>query len=100
MSISTVRDLMEHLEGLDQDAEIRVAYQQNYPLLGTLANVAADRDVQEQVLMGEEVPVDAEMSAVEALDEATRNIVWLAVGSAPYNENPYAPVEAWDASSW
>ena len=36
----TVRELIEMLDEHDQDAEIRVAYQENYPLVGTLANVA------------------------------------------------------------
>lgn len=63
----TVADLIEQLQELPEDAEIRLATQPSYPLAATLRS-----DV--------------------AFDEETGK-VWLSEGSLPRDENPYEVYE-------
>lgn len=84
----TIDDLIAELEdareNLGGDAEVRVAYQENYPLRGTVARVTVPED---------EDPYDEGERAVG--QDADGGMVWIAVGSAPYDENPYGPRWAW-----
>ena len=73
----TLSELIIHLtelaESTDSDPEVRIAYQPSWPLRATLSNVTIAEDCDE------------------------REFLWLAAGySAPHNENPYAPGEAWE----
>lgn len=84
----TIDDLINELEQardtLGGDAEVRVAYQRNYPLRGTVDAVTyADTDD----------PYAEGQRAAGQDKDASR--VWIAVGSAPYDENPYGPAWAW-----
>jgi hypothetical protein len=68
--------LIEHLEAVRADAgdvDVRVAYQPSYPLRGSV----------------EAIGLDVELGGDE-------RVVWIAVGSAPYAESPYAPADAWE----
>lgn len=75
------------------DTEVRVAYQPNYPIAGTIQAVSvAD-------------PYDLDDEAIEAgvtereLDlDGHDGKLWIGVGSMPYNENPYGPQFAWSAN--
>jgi hypothetical protein len=84
----TIDDLISELEQardeLGGHAEVRVAYQQNYPLRGTIARMTVP-DV--------ENPYDEGTAAPGQDGDA--HMAWLAVGSAPYDENPYGPEWAW-----
>ncbi len=79
MKLSELIDrLQQHAQAAgDHDPEVRIAYQPNYPL-------AAD--------------VDA-VTAISGEDEGKRpdRTIWLAAASSVgYDENPYAPRQAWD----
>lgn len=67
MTIKTVADLQEYLEDFLPDTEIRIAYQPNWPLAGTVNKVSEVDDK-----------------------------VWIAVGEVSRDENPYAPKEIWE----
>lgn len=47
----TVADLIAHLERCDPAAEVRFAYQPNYPLWATVGGVAASDDFPEVFLL-------------------------------------------------
>ena len=75
-----LNDLIESLQDLQTrygDVSVRVAYQPNYPLVGSLDTVTL---------------IENEGGGSKR-DEP---VIWFAVGSAPYEENPYAPSEAWN----
>lgn len=89
-----VRDLIEQLQMLPEDAEVQIAYQPSYPLaaqmLGVSVKVDEEVDVEGEnrdVLPAEEYGYFAEGSAVK--------MVYLVAGSAPYDA-PYAPRACWD----
>jgi hypothetical protein len=65
----TVQDLLEILEDLDPEAEVRLAHNRSWPLAFELGGLATD---------GEEV-------------------VWLISGDHP-EESPYAPSDLWDVA--
>lgn len=74
MSIKTLSELIAELQEIQDalgDAEVRIAYQPQYPLSAPIANV----------------------TYVERDEEQT--VVWLATGAQDANA-PYAPHEAWD----
>lgn len=78
------------------DVEVRIAYQENYPLRGRVANVVTDRTLKYNALMAEDVPEDADMSLEEELDERDEEKVWIAVSNIDsWSENPYGPSAAW-----
>lgn len=64
-------ELIEQLQAIadstEGDPEVLTAYQENYPLAGTVANV---RELDGQI--------------------------WIAVGGAPQHLSPYAPRAAWE----
>ena len=81
MNVGQLRDL---LEGLDDDAPVRLAIQPNWPLRLDVSDVKP----------ADEIDFDDEGDEDEPDDNA--NIVWIvASGSAPYGENPYAPRQLW-----
>lgn len=81
----TVRELIRDLEQYDEDVEVRVAFQPEWPLRAKVRNVIAS---EEFVGYGDED--DPERDGVE-------NYVWIAVDqvSSSGDENPYAPHGAW-----
>jgi hypothetical protein len=83
----TIDQLIEELEAARDDlggnAEVRIAYQENWPLRGAVAAVT----------LPSEAPYDEDEDAPG--QDADDKMAWIAVGSAPYDENPYAPRWAW-----
>lgn len=78
--IEMASDARDQLGG---DAEVRIAYQPNYPLRGDLVAVTVP----------EEDPYDeGECAAGQENDE---RMLWLAAGAVSYGENPYGPAWAW-----
>jgi hypothetical protein len=76
----TVGELITELENFDPDAPVRIAFQPTRPLRAEAGNVVAQGEL-----------VDGER------DEDPR-LVWIAATtSVGYNENPYAPREAWQS---
>jgi hypothetical protein len=83
----------EARDELGGDAEIRVAYQQNYPLRGTLQTVTVPESKDADYLYGED-------GRASGQDE-DGGFWWLAVGPVEYGENPYGPEWAWNGvSAW
>jgi hypothetical protein len=115
MTVATIDELIRQLEDarddLSGDTEVRVAYQPNWPLRGTLSAVTVPQeddgghcddhicyvagcyDCSEAAEAAEEGNIPDEVKADE-------KVLWLAVGSAPYDENPYAPKWAWGSEGW
>lgn len=85
----TVRDLIAALEYADLDDEVRVAYHPSYPLRGTVASVVNPMTLVDAIMAADGVTED------EAIDQVEAGVTWIAVGSAPRDESPYAPREAW-----
>jgi hypothetical protein len=80
----------EACEELGGDAGVRIAYQQNYPLRGTLQAVTVP-----------ESDDPYEEGGMAAGQENDSRMLWLAVGSVEYGENPYGPESAWNGvSAW
>lgn len=79
-----IQELESAREDLGGDAEVRIAYQENYPLRGTVARVTVPE-------------MDDPYSDGESAtgQEKDGSMVWIAVCSAPYDENPYGPAWAW-----
>lgn len=107
----TVGELKKWLEGIDDDAEVRIAHQPDWPLRHLMAG-AVYQDNNENKDEGNDL-VDCgdgtcEMvncktcNDVEEEDERTTGdppkILWLVAGDHPYrgNESPYAPKVLWD----
>lgn len=86
--MTTIDDLISELEEareqLGGHAQVRIAYQQSYPLRGTIARVTVPDT---------EDPYDEGTRASGQDDDG--HMCWIAVGSAPYSENPYGPAWAW-----
>jgi hypothetical protein len=78
-----IAELEDARETLGGQASVRIAYQQNYPLRGTVAAVTVPDDE----------PYSDDDSAPGQDDDA--QMCWIAVGAAPYDENPYGPAWAW-----
>lgn len=94
MTDVTIDDLIAQLEEardtLGGQAPVRVAYQENYPLRGTVAAVTVPE--------GDDPYGDGESAPGQ---DGDAGMVWLAVGTAPYDENPYGPKWAWgQADAW
>ena len=72
-TISTVGELRELLEDLEDDMPLHVAIQPSYPLAVSLKAVTVLED-----------------------DLDRPGAVWLATGDHPANGSPYAPADAWN----
>lgn len=83
----TIDDLIEELQEardrLSGDAEVRLCWQPEYPIRGTI----------EAVTVPDDDPCDEDEYA--AGQESDAKMLWLAAGAVGYNENPYGPVWAW-----
>ena len=79
----TVRDLIEYLEAYDDDAEVRLATQPEWPLAFQIASVMGADEISAESDYPDEEPTEAE-----------EPIVWIASGSHP-SDNPSAPGGAW-----
>lgn len=91
-----IDQLTELRDELGDDAAVRIAYQQNWPLRGTVATVTSSMDI---------ARTKAEDDEVEDIEEAVAadtepKTVWISVGPASYSESPYAPKEVWNSSGW
>lgn len=86
--ITTVSDLIEALENMDPDAEVRLATQPTWPLAFRVACVtdAARFDGCDHVVPQDDCP-DCEA-------DRDSSVVWIAAGEHPA-DSPYAPAEAW-----
>lgn len=80
--------LEEAREDLGGEAQVRVAYQPNWPLRGTVARVT--------VPDGPDPDDNYDEGSAAPGQENDGRMVWIAVGSAPYDENPYGPRWAWE----
>ena len=101
----TVGELMSLLEGFDEDAEVRLAFQPRYPMQYTVGEVA-------QAVLGEDESQDSECrecggdgceacggsGAVEP-DGETHTVVYIGEGS-DIREAPYLPGAAARALGW
>lgn len=83
MKVSTLRAL---LEGYDDELEVMVTHQPNWPLAEVVARVIADseRDVHDDAS-------DAEDDG-EELDDC----VWLVLGGHDYKRSPYGPRDVFE----
>jgi hypothetical protein len=82
-----VRDLLELLADYDEDMEVRIAHQPNWPLQEILQSVVSLNEVRED----EDVTED-EMDAEE---DAEPDVLFLVAGGHPWNGSPYAPKALW-----
>jgi integrase len=92
-AIMTIDQLIEAAtearDELGGDAEVRLCWQPEYPIRGTL----------EAVTVPESDPYDE--GEIAAGQENDSRMLWLAAGAVPYGENPYASSWAWEgASAW
>lgn len=105
----TLDELIERLgearDDLGGQAEVRVAYQPSWPLRGTIASVTVTGGDTEPHCDDHVCYVascadcqDATQAAAEDTPgtDSDDTMAWIAVGSAPYAENPYAPRWAWN----
>jgi hypothetical protein len=87
----TIDELISELESAREemggDAEIRIAHQPDWPLRATFARVKLPAYADADMLYSED-----ERAAGQDEDG---HLLWLATGSAPYGESPYAPRWAW-----
>lgn len=80
----TVAELKDILSYLDEDKEVRVAFQPNWPLRAKISNV----------MDGEEIFTHDEDEDDQTPESA--QFVWIAVDQvSSYSEHPYAPREVW-----
>lgn len=92
-----LEEIDDHLDG--QDPEIRIAYQEAYPLAGSLRGVVLASDVAEDP--EEEMPPTVELEEGEqpSPESAEPEIVWLVMGSGGWDFNPYeVPRDVFDAA--
>lgn len=107
----TLSELIDQLTAIQeahegQDPEVRIAYQPSWPLRAKIANVRAltgdDAPDEEELELARELVAagdeEAEgFAAAQAMLEDHPPVIWLAAdGSAPWNESPYAPRDAWE----
>lgn len=87
MSIATVGELLEQIEGIDPATRIRVAIQPSYPIAVGLRAVT--------LLEAGDDELDPDFDPNEV------STLWLATSdSVSHPESPYAPSDAWNGSSW
>jgi len=108
-----IQQLEEARDDLGGDAEVRIAYQPNWPLRGTVAAVTVPQDDSEPHCADHTCFVGSCHDCQEAMADADERgdgdaapgkendskMLWLAVGSAPWDENPYAPRWAWQGEA-
>ena len=82
MTLSELVRLLEECAEQYPEAEVRLAFQPQWPLRLDIHGVVANVDM------------DAEDGDGET-DGARENIVWIVAGGHPYNESPYASKELW-----
>jgi hypothetical protein len=84
----TIDELIEMAEDarveLGGDAEVRVAYQRNYPIRGTVEKIT--------IPQSEEPYATNEQAAGQENDG---RMLWIAVGAVSDGENSYGPSWAW-----
>lgn len=73
----TVRELIEALQVMDYDAEVRLATQPHWPLAFSVRGVVADEWVNDE--------------------DTAEPVVWIVEGNHPSQASPYAPSDAWSA---
>jgi hypothetical protein len=86
-----IAELEEAREDLGGDAEVRVAWQQQYPLRGTVERVTVPN--------GPDPDDNYDEGESAAGQENDGKFLWLAAGTVDYNENPYGPKWAWGQDS-
>lgn len=111
----TLDELIEKLEDArvefdSGEVEVRISYQPSWPLRGTVAAVTVPEqdtgphcDGHIMFIKGchdcEAEKEEAEASGYNPNDpdniDPDRKMLWIAVGSAPYSENPYGHKWAW-----
>jgi hypothetical protein len=85
-----ISELIDHLTDAMEnngDREVLVAYQPNWPLAASVANVYDPADDDE--------PAEDDEDG-ESLSDRDAGVLWLAASTnAGYDQNPYAPRSAW-----
>lgn len=82
-----VQELIDILEDFDRSAEVRIAYQSNWPLAAYIENVRT-------------VERDDEDEDNDNDNDSQSEVVWIAASdTVSYSDSPYAPRSAWD-SAW
>lgn len=87
-----IGELKEAIDHLDDDIEIRIAYQPIYPLRAKIANTVQPDEVA-PLLAADPDDLDEE----EEAPEDARFFWILATDTVGYNENPYASKQLWEA---
>ncbi len=88
----TIDELIQKLEEAKDmapnggETEVRVAYQPNYPIAGTVQAIS----------LAEPFDEDGNDADLDMSPESHDSKLWIGVGSMPYRENPYAPGWAWN----
>lgn len=85
----TVGELKQRLEFIDDDAEVRIAYQESWPLQATVRGLTEGDELQADPDMDDE-----ERDEVEA---KLADVVWLVEGMQ-CDDSPYAPHGVFDAA--
>lgn len=84
----TVGELKQRLGDYDEDMEIRIAFQPQWPLRGVIQDVVADTEIFDREVEGGVPAVENTAMGEEYL--------WIAVDQvSSSSENPYAPKGAW-----
>ncbi len=108
-----VKELLELLEDVDENVEVRIAYQPNYPLQVGIAQVTdltkgsenntglclkCDGYVNEAAARRDGINDEDEADMCECDNDVRdeNKVVWIATGSP--TASGYAPDEAWDGS--
>lgn len=98
MSITTVAELIAHLEDFDPDAIVRIAHQPSWPLAEVVGNVTTDEDADDERecpdhegYLVDHDPDCAAAYAEAAAEDVGPQIVWIVAGGAHHSESPYAP---------
>lgn len=96
-----VAELIERLQEMDPEAEVRIATQPNWPLQAALAGVVSAQELAEHKV-GEEKCEEHDfyncLECYEAEVAKAEKIVWLAEGSQD-RDDPYASRLIWDIAN-
>jgi hypothetical protein len=84
----TVRDLMERLEDMDPDAEVRLMIQRHYPLESTVLGICDSKELRRDPEEGDEEEGEEE-------DDDAETIVYIVEGS----QVGYGLKTAWNCAS-
>jgi hypothetical protein len=82
-----VGELREALEDLDDEVEIRLATQPNWPLAFNIRAVVTPADIVDYRETEDETEVE---------DETEDELVWIVAGDHPWDGSPYAPRVLWN----